>query len=257
MCKQGENCRFSHALPSPGQPASPKQPPAPPPTIVTLPEGSQVYSIDVECVASGVQHHDRTIGQIALVDSKAQTVCNLYVKPDGPVASYLTPLTGLTAELLEQQGTTLAEALATLRQALPPTAVLVGQNILKDVEWCGLVEGRDFATMVDLAALLRVWNPKYGSFTYFGQDHYAGVWLGSAEARSEGDAHDASADAAYSMKLFNAYVARQHDAQAVAAMGAKALATPVPPSFAKRFPEFEGCCMGNRQTCRCGAPFFS
>lgn len=34
------------------------------------------------------------------------------------------------------------------------------------------------------------------------------------------------------------------------------LSTPPPPSFAKRYPIFEGCCMGNRKTCMCGAPFF-
>ena len=35
------------------------------------------------------------------------------------------------------------------------------------------------------------------------------------------------------------------------------LATPAKPSFAKLNPVFEGCCQGNRQTCKCGAPFFS
>ncbi|KAL1500430.1 hypothetical protein AB1Y20_013087 [Prymnesium parvum] len=247
-CRQGESCPFSHDLPKPRRPK---------PMAVRLPEGSSAYSIDVECVASGVQHHDRAVAQIALVDERGREVCNLYIKPEGTVASYLTPLTGLTAELLEQRGTTLAEALATLRAALPSSAVLVGQNILKDVEWCGLVEGRDFAMMVDLAALLRVWNPKFGSYTYFSQDHYTNVWLDAGEARGEGEAHDALADATYSMKLFHAYVAIQHDEEAVAAMGEKALAIPVQPSFAKRMPEYEGCCMGNRQTCRCGAPFFS
>ena len=43
----------------------------------------------------------------------------------------------------------------------------------------------------------------------------------------------------------------------VSAMAEKVLATPPKPSFAKLHPEFEGCCMGNRQTCKCGAPFFS
>ena len=27
------------------------------------------------------------------------------------------------------------------------------------------------------------------------------------------------------------------------------------PSFAKRFPVFDGVCMGNRKACKCGAPF--
>ncbi len=34
------------------------------------------------------------------------------------------------------------------------------------------------------------------------------------------------------------------------------LAAKVEPSFAKRNPEFEGVCMGNRKNCVCGAPFF-
>ena len=33
------------------------------------------------------------------------------------------------------------------------------------------------------------------------------------------------------------------------------LQTPPEPSFAKKNPSFEGCCMGNRKTCTCGAPF--
>lgn len=62
-----------------------------------------------------------------------------------------------------------------------------------------------------------------------------------AQARSEASPHDALTDAVYSMKLFNAYIAIQDDFDAVAAVGERALALPVRPSFAKRFPEFEGC----------------
>ena len=32
---------------------------------------------------------------------------------------------------------------------------------------------------------------------------------------------------------------------------------PLQPSFAKLHPEYDGVCMGNRKTCKCGAPFFS
>ena len=46
--------------------------------------------------------------------------------------------------MLEQRGTTLQQALATLRQCLPPDAVLVGQGIGQDVQWLQLHEGRDF-----------------------------------------------------------------------------------------------------------------
>ena len=270
-CREGQSCRFSHALAPAGGAAAPK--PAPPPTVVSLPAGAPLFSIDVwsaesaarargpcllpagphlpvracpfraqcttaqatavracpfraqcttaqatascaagapqvECVATGVQHHDRAVAQISLVDSGCAEKLNLYVKPDVPVASYLSPLTGLTAEHLETHGVPLAQAIASLTASLPPNAVLVGQNILKDVEWLGLVEGKvharvhvhvhvlctcmcltraaccacagaqHFGSMIDLAALLRVWNPRFGSYTFFGQDHYAAVWLG-------------------------------------------------------------------------------
>jgi len=255
-CREGDNCRFSHALPAVTGGPPPTQP-HPPPVVVELPEGAPVFSIDVECVASGPQHHDRTIGSIALVNSACEEVLHLLIKPSGPVASYLTPLTGLTAERLAAEGRPLQEALAILRDALPPSAILVGQNINKDVEWLGLGEGTDYQMQIDLAALLRPWNATFGSYSYFGQDHYAAAWLGAESARSEGDAHDALEDALTSMRLFQAYLAIQHDADAVAAHGARTLAMPIKPSFAKLHPTFENCCMGNKQTCICGAPFFS
>ena len=106
------------------------QQPAPPPVIIELQPGTHAYSIDVECIADGLQHNDRTTAQIALVDGAGGCVLDLYVKPDKDVISYLTPLTGLTAELLAEKGQPLEQALATLKSGLPKNAVLVGQNIV-------------------------------------------------------------------------------------------------------------------------------
>ena len=39
-------------------------------------------------------------------------------------------------------------------------------------------EGQAFQSMMDLAGLYRVWNPKYKSYSVFGQDHLAQVLLG-------------------------------------------------------------------------------
>jgi hypothetical protein len=99
------------------------------------------------------------------------------------VVSYLTPLTGLTADLLNAHGMPLAQALATLRAGLPRDAVLVGQNIRADVQWLGLKEGTDFAGMLDLAGLWRCWNAQYKSWSVFGQDHLARVLLGVDSAQ--------------------------------------------------------------------------
>ena len=150
----------------------------PPPVIVNIPPGSApIFSIDVECVATGTMHNCRSVAQIALVDEWSQPVCNLYIKSDVPVMSYFTKLTGLTENIIEEHGQSFADALVTLRSHLPPNAILVGQNIKKDVEWLQLVEGLDFASMIDLAALFRVWNHERQQYTNFSQDHAAKVWL--------------------------------------------------------------------------------
>ena len=99
-------------------------------------------------------------------------------QPEEPVVSYLTPLTGLSAELLSQHGVPLPQALATLRAALPRDAVLVGQNIGADVKWLGLREGEDFRGLLDLQGLWRVFNTQYNSWSVFNQEHLARVLLG-------------------------------------------------------------------------------
>ena len=109
QCRNGESCRFSHVLPE----AAASPPTAPPPIVVDVPAGTPLYSIDVECVAPSVLHNDRMIASIALVDADAKQVLNLYIRPHKPVVSYLTPLTGITAELLDAHGVPLEEALAT------------------------------------------------------------------------------------------------------------------------------------------------
>ena len=94
-----------------------------------------------------------------------------------------------------------AEALALLRAHLPPNAILVGQSILKDVQWLQLAEGVDYFSLIDLSALFRVWNQQRGEYTNFSQDHCAKVWIGVGERAH----HNAIEDAAISMSLFNAY----------------------------------------------------
>eukprot|EP01043_Picozoa_sp_COSAG02_P028601 COSAG02_NODE_1742_length_11105_cov_11.079956_5_plen_332_part_00 len=95
-----------------------------------------VCCIDVECVATGTTHHDRSISQIALVDLADTVICDLYVIPEKPVVSYLTPLTGCNEKLLGERGTSLEQALETLRVNLArlkdetgSLVTLVGQNI--------------------------------------------------------------------------------------------------------------------------------
>ena len=88
-CRHGDSCRFSHAAPAtPAPPAAPTPPPAAALNLTTDPK--VLYSIDVECVATGMGHHDRAVAQIGLVDAESKEVLNLYIKPDKPVRSART-----------------------------------------------------------------------------------------------------------------------------------------------------------------------
>jgi hypothetical protein len=83
-------------------------------------------------------------------------VLNLYVKPTLPVVSYLQPLTGLTKETLDLYGMPLEQALSHLKANLPRNAIIVGQNIRKDIEWVGLKEGQDYESLIDLVRVRRM-----------------------------------------------------------------------------------------------------
>eukprot|EP00882_Tetradesmus_deserticola_P008086 GHRQ01008516.1.p1 GENE.GHRQ01008516.1~~GHRQ01008516.1.p1 ORF type:complete len:253 (+),score=78.04 GHRQ01008516.1:76-759(+) len=212
------------------------------------------YSIDVECVATGTDHHSRAVGQIALVDQYEQVILDIVVKPDKPVVSYLTALTGLTQEVIDSRGVSLPDAVQQLRACLPKDAVLVGQNILQDVQWLGLKEGTDFKSCLDLAGLYRVWNSRYNSYSVFSQDHLVKALLGWNLDNMQ---HNAAFDALKSIKLFNLYQQYQADQQAWQQAQQAMLDAPPTLSFARNNPSYEGVCMGNRKTCTCGAAFFS
>lgn len=234
--------------------------------MINIPPGQPVFSMDVECVATGVQHNARSVAQVALVDEWSRPVFNAYIKQDAPVSSYIYELTGLTEQILNQYGLPLgtvtygmvcmnalafpshawnihaclycvAEAMAHLRAHLSPSAVLVGQSIQKDVQWLQLCEGVDYHSLVDLSGLFRVWNPSRDDFTNFSQDHCARVWIGIGD-RSQ---HNAVTDAAISMSLFNAYRTLQWDPDRLEQMQKRTLSAPRVPGFSALYPTIDGC----------------
>ena len=134
------------------------------------------------------------------------------------------------------------------------TAILVGQNVSKDIEWLGLREGEDFKGVVDLCGVWRTWNPKFSTYSVFSQDHLVRRLLqGQLELNEK---HCAEGDSVKSMKLFQLWRELHHAPEKLQREKDKLLEGTPEPSFAKRFPTFEGVCMGNRKTCTCGAPFF-
>ncbi len=213
---------------------------------------SPVFSIDVECVATGVRHDARAVAQIALVDEFEKVLCNIHVKPDEPIVSYLPALTGLDKKTIDESGIPQSEAVARVKALLPKSAILVGQNIHKDVQWLGLQDGKDFQGMRDLGQLWRVRNENFGGkFTYFSLQHEGKALLNL----EQGEPHSPVKDALMSIRLYNlfrnleAFPDIKRDADKLL------LAMEKKPSFASKNPVYDKVCMGVRKVCKCGAPF--
>lgn len=275
-CTRGENCKFVHTdgidstkvpMPYSNAASNPNAQPMQqtisnsnqnhigyqPPIVINIPSHIPVFCIDVECAATTVGHNGRAVCAIGMADGYGRPVCKLYVKEskDNPVVSYLTPITGVTKEDVLQYGIPFDDCIQTLRSYLSPNAVIIGQNISKDIQWLGLSEGKEFHSLMDLSALFRVWNSARSSWTIFSQDHVAKVWLNITERR-----HDALDDALLSISLFNTYRHVQMNPLQLQHLQHLTLNTPITPSYAATNGSIEGCCLGHRKSCSCGSAFF-
>jgi len=221
-------------------------------TTHPLPPSSQpYYSVDVECVATGSGHNDRTMAHVSIVSAHGQVILNVYIKPDVPVFSYLTALTGLT-EAQVSAGMSKEEALALLRQRLPKNALLVGQNVLKDVQWLELVEGVDFGGMLDLAGLFSVKHPTYHTMTRFSLAHQAKALL----AIEQNEQHHPAIDALLSVQLYQLYTLLQQHPEEMERAKSLLMQLEPEPAFNRRNPTYDGVCMGNKKLCKCGQAWF-
>jgi len=135
-----------------------------------IPKGP-VFSICVRYVATGHKHTDRTPAQIALVNEEGNIVRNIYIKPETPVVSYLTPVTGIDEETIAKYGFHLREGTNILKEALSPDVVLVGHCPGPDIKVLGLKKGKHYRTILDLSKLWWVWNPTYQIYTRFSFEH--------------------------------------------------------------------------------------
>ncbi|CAK9090195.1 unnamed protein product [Durusdinium trenchii] len=159
----------------------------------------KVFCVDVECVAIGRSHDisARSPCSVALVNGQEEVLLKEIIKPEKPIISCLTPLTGVTKADLDK-GISLNEAVAKLKRLLPADAVLVGQSCASDIEWMMLEKGVDFAEVVDLGEIFKGYNARYGNYSVHSLQHEARVLLGKT-ARG---AHDPAWDAQVSVALY-------------------------------------------------------
>jgi RNA exonuclease 4 len=265
-CTNGAACRFSHdrSLVSPAQSGAAKRRAAAAKALAEQDAEERpwakvagealLFSIDVECVATGAGHLDRAVGRIAMVDREERCVFDVIVDPvksGHRVASYLTRLTGLTKEQCDG-GVELEEAVGKLKEALPKSAVLVGQGIEHDIEWCKLAPGVDFASFVNIADIFKTRLPprldaagdpsppdQPPRYRFFSLRHTCQQLL-SVDMQSAD--HDPIADAAYSLRLFLRY--RDMEGIGLRAVRDSIARAPPTPSFAEACPLIDGVVMG-------------
>ena len=142
--------------------------------VQRLPE--KYVSVDVECVAVGRRHDSRAVASVAVVDQHERVLLKRIVKPDKPVVSYLTPITGLRPGDLDG-GMPLRRAVREVKALLGPDVVLVGQGVQGDITWMQLEEGVDFASWVDLGTMFRVFNQRHQKYYYYTLRHEADTLL--------------------------------------------------------------------------------
>jgi len=210
----------------------------------------------VECVAIGKTHltSDRYPAKFALVDEAGKLVCTSLIKPDKPIVSYLTPVSGLReSDFSTNEYLDLKSATELLKKHLPKQAILVGQNIGHDIEWMSLTVGTDFQDSVDTSEVFKGWNSKYNHMTYHSLLHEAQYVLkiSTIDASKE---HDPTMDATLSIQLWNKV---KEDPSRLPHYQQMLIRNRPSQSVSKRLGwRYEGVCMSkfNPATCICGMP---
>ena len=141
------------------------------------------FSIDVECVATGIRHDARSVAFVAVVDKDERQIFKNKVKVHKHIVSYLTPLTGLHPGDLDI-GEDLADVIGDVKAILSSDSVIVGQGVNSDIKWLELKEGIDFKFAVDLGQFFKTYNPRSGNYAYFSLRHEATTLLGKSSVNS-------------------------------------------------------------------------
>lgn len=135
-------------------------------------------SVDVECVATGIRHDAREVCFVAVVDAEENVLLSKKVKPESPVVSYLTPLTGVHKGDLDD-GARLSDVVRQVKSLLGRDVVLVGQGVESDITRLNLKLGEDYADAVDLGQMFKAYNQRYRNMSFFSLSHEANTLLRS------------------------------------------------------------------------------
>ena len=210
-----------------------------------------IMSVDVECVATGHGHNDHSVCRVAVVDEKERVLLNEYVKPEGRIVSYLTPITGVREGDLDN-AKSLQTVLTQVYALLSPDVTLVGQRIASDIGWLHLTKGVHYKDAIDLAQVFATYSNRYK--IYFSLRHEANTLLGDVRMIDSGP-HNPAIDAIASICLYKKYCVESPHLLESAKQ--QLLRNRSPPNFAKQHNyRYEGVCLAAfcPEKCTCGQP---
>lgn len=179
------------------------------------------------------------MAHIVAIDQNEVIVFDSYVKPDIPVVSYLTPLTGVESHHLES-APSLSQATQALKQILPKNSIIIGQSIQKDMDWVGLKVPQDVAATFDVATLFRVrtFPPnETRPYRYYSLRHVAKHLMGDSIQEDE---HNPVIDAIYAMRIFHRFRHVHENRSHLRSIRQSLRNTPKTESFAQRHRYIDG-----------------
>lgn len=220
------------------------------------PPGVREVSVDVECVATGRGHMDRTPCWIAAVDVDGNVLVDLIVKVD-KMYSPLTEITGLTREDILERGVSLDEAMKALRQVLGSDVLLIGQSIQSDIAWLNLTQGADYNEALDIAEKFRFFNSRCRRFEYFSLSQTAYGLLN--KTMHGASSHSPIEDCRVSIKLYRDFIRPGEGKTAIATKKLRSVRDRkgFPAwTISHRRPVIDGVChfKFHRKKCFCGQP---
>jgi len=149
-----------------------------------------LYAVDCEMCRTAA---GQEATQIAIVDESLNCIYKTYIKPANPITDYLTQWSGITADIMKDVTTTLAEVVKHLNDILPPHAVFIGHSFENDLRALKMYHDR----VIDTATIYS--SGKGGSFKpglkFLAEKHL------KAKIQCSMSGHDPSEDAMACMRL--------------------------------------------------------
>lgn len=117
---------------------------------------SPMFGLDCEMCYTSAGCNEVT--RISIVNEKYESIYETLVLPKNKIVNYLTPYSGITAEMMTNVTKSLDEVQVDVQKLLPPDAILVGQSLNCDLMACKMMHPYviDTSVIFNLSGIPRV-----------------------------------------------------------------------------------------------------